>query len=229
VVLIGGVPVKIVARVPVFPGMSKGTPLIVVSERALSDRLRASGRPDPRRSAFTYLWAKGPPEAVQRDLARASVDVYYQTSVDELLRRASVSSVTRVYGYVRAIAVATSLFALLVLVLFLYGRETSQAVAAAMSKRMGVGTASRLGAIVVEVSAQVAVAVTVATVIGVLAAGAVIGRIDPLPDYAPAPGISVDSKSWLGAILLVLFSALIAAAVALKSDRADVRSAFRSG
>ena len=210
VVTIGGkrTEVQVVARVRAFPGMQPAQALLVIPARALTH---------PPTQALAYVWATGPAAKVEAALAHSSLSPSYLTAVAEFSRSPDVQNITRTYGFLRLVALAIVVLSLVALMLYLSGRERAQLVTSAFLRRMGVSQLSQAASVALESSFLVGVATVIGLVAALVTAGAIIGHVDPLAQYAPAPvtrvpwtalivsgiGITVVA-GFLGAILTLL-------------------------
>ena len=97
-------PVRVVARVHVFPGMSEGVPVVVADRSALGATARKTGIFDSLSDPLTYVWAKGPPAAVARALEAPPVEAAFVSSVDAFRKQPDVLAATRAFSYMRLMA-----------------------------------------------------------------------------------------------------------------------------
>jgi hypothetical protein len=88
-------PVRVVGRVHVFPGMSEGVPVVVADRSALLSTARKAGVLDPLSDPPTYVWAKGPPAAAARALEAPPIEATYVSSIDAFRKQPDVLAVTR--------------------------------------------------------------------------------------------------------------------------------------
>lgn len=222
-VTIGGSPsvVEVVARVRAFPGMQPSEPLLVLPFRALAR---------PPAGALTYVWASGPPRLVSAALAGSALAPSYLTALADFSRDPDVANVARTYGFLQVVALAILLLALVGLLLYLSGRERSQLVTSALLRRMGLRQARQALSVALEAAALVAVATFSGLVAALATAGAIVGRVDPLPAYAPAPVAQVPWAVLLGTGLgAIAAAAAVAGLLTLVVRRTDVGEALRAG
>ena len=222
------VPVTVVARVRSFPGMSPGVPLLVVSQRALDAAARRLRVYDPLGAAQTFLWAKGPPQAVSRALARPSTGAYFLSTVDSFRKDPDVVLAGRTFSYMRLIAAAAGLLVCIGLLLYLQARQRSQAVASALAARMGLRRRDEVLSLTLELLAVALVAAVVGGAVALAAASPIVPHLDPLPDDPPGPVLLVP---WLAVGLATLaLAVLVPAAGALTSHiarRTDMSETLR--
>lgn len=220
------VPVQVVARTT-FPGVSTDPALLIASD-AWRRAMSKLGLADPSPSAFGLVWAKGDPGSVQRALARSNLGVVYLTTLDHLRRNPGVVAAERSYRYLRAVGAAAAALSLLALLLYLQARQRGQLIASALLRRMGFSAAADAGALALEAAVIVALACVVGTAVAVAAAHPLVGRVDPLPQYAPAPLPVVPWWTFaVAAGVAVAVAAALAVAAAQLAARSDVSKALR--
>jgi hypothetical protein len=223
------IPVRTVATIAAFPGMTAGQPLLVVSQQQLRRVERAHGIPTELSLPYWLLWAKGPPRAVSAALVRSGeIDPYYLTSVSHTLDSPDVTNVTRTYGFMRAIAIAAGLLALVALLLYLQARQRAQLVSNAFLRRMGMHEPAQALSLAIE-SAGLVLFSTIAGAAGALvAAWPLVPHVDPLPTLPPPAVLHVP---WLLLGVAVLVSVAVAAvagvAATVVAARGKVGEALR--
>lgn len=220
------VPVRVVARTT-FPGVSTRPALLI----AAGDYRRATARlglADPPPSAFGLVWAKGDPRSVQPALARSNLGAVYLTTLDHLRLAPGVVASERSYRYLRVVGAAAAALSLIALLLYLGARQRGQLIATALLRRMGLAAAADAAALALEAAVIVALACAVGAAVAVAAADPLVGRVDALPQYAPAPQLVVPWWTLAaGAAAAVVVAAGLAAAAAQLAARADVSKALR--
>jgi putative ABC transport system permease protein len=139
-------------------------------------------------------------------------------------------AVTWALGALQALALLATGLALVGVLLFVASRQRETQISYALARRMGLRPTQHRAALSGEVLALLAIALLVATLLGVLAAALVAGGIDPLPDLRPAPRTAwpLQALSVLTAILVVAGLAG-AALLQRRADRADVAEVLRRG
>ena len=211
--------VQVVARVRAFPGMRPSQPLLVIPVRALAA---------PPAAAFAYVWATGPARQVKAALSRSSFAPSYLTTVADFSRNPDVQNITRTYGFLRIVSFAIAGLGLVALMLYLSSRQRSQLVTSAFLRRMGVTQAGQAWSVALESIVLVTVAAVVGVAAALVTADAIVGHVDPLPQYSPTPTTSVPwdllVASGLGAIVV---SGLVGAGLALVLRRSDVGEELR--
>jgi predicted lysophospholipase L1 biosynthesis ABC-type transport system permease subunit len=174
------------------------------------------------------VWASGPPRQVEAALTRSSLSPTYLTVLADFSHNPDVQNVTRTYGFLRIVAAAVVLLAFLALILYLSGRERAQLVTSAFLRRMGFSQARQA----LSVALEVGILVLVATVSGLAAAlvtsGAIVGHVDPLAQYSPAPVANIPWTLLVAfAVLAMLVAALAGALLTLAVRRSDIGEALR--
>lgn len=211
--------VDVVATVRVFPGIVADSGVLVVPARALA---AAANGP------FSYVWASGPPDQVQRALGRSSLRPTYLTKVTEISQSADVTTITRTYGLLRVLALAFAVIALAALVLYLNARARSQLVTSEFMRCMGLPDRAQALSVALEATLLVAFATAVGLVSALAASGVIVDRVDPLPQYAPAAATTVPWVTLLGAgVAVVAAAALVAGLVTAAARRGRIGEALR--
>ena len=199
--------------------MQPSQPLLVFPGRAL--------RSPPE--ALNYVWATGPPRQVEAALAHSSLAPSYLTKVADFSRSPDVANITRTYGFLRIVASAIVLLALVAMMLYLSGRERSQLVTSAFLRRMGVSQARQAWSVALESCVLVAVAAAVGLAAAVVTAGAIIGHVDPLSQYSPAPVTEVPWWQLLASGLgVVVVAGLVGSMLTLVVKRTASERTFVS-
>jgi hypothetical protein len=223
----GQLPLHVVATLPAFPGMAASEPLLVVSSARLTKAARSASLGDPLEGASAYVWARGPPRAVERSLARSPLAPLYLTSVDDFLNRDELTIGERAYNFLRVIALGAAVLALVALLLYLRARSRSQLLTAALMSRMGITAPQQAAAAAVEG----AVLIAFASVLGVAAALAtsseLIRRVDPLPDYPPGVVAEVPWTLLAASVVGVVLVAGVLGALAAVTAGGDVEESLR--
>jgi putative ABC transport system permease protein len=228
-ILLGGqrFPIRALASVQAFPFMAQGIPLVITSYRALDDLEARSHLIDPLGVLGTYVWGKGPPREVARALAGLE-PTYPPSTIDGFLHAPDVVLATRTFTFMRVIAVGAGVLALLGLLLYLQARQRSQAIASALTRRMGLTRAAETLSLCLELAGILLFAAVVGGGVALAAAAPVVRRIDPLPDDPPSPIFTLPvGEIVLAAIALGLIALLAAALTSWFARRTDVSEALR--
>ena len=229
-VWIGGVrvPVRIVSRVSAFPGISAGTPMVVVGNRALGQAAAHVHLLDQLEQPQSFVWAKGPPAAVARALAMDPLRASYVTTAESFTADPNVKLAQRMFRYMRVIALAAAVLVLASLLLYLQARQRTQTVGLALAERMGLRGRTYVWSLVLELSAITGLAAAVGGTVALGAGAPIVGHIDPLPDNPPAPTLAVPYPSIAAGVAAVLVFVGAAAVLARwSSRRADIVEALR--
>jgi putative ABC transport system permease protein len=227
--LIGGgqLPLQVIASLHAFPGMAAGQPLIVVPVDRLTRAARAASLADPLEGASAYVWARGPPPAVERALARSALAPLYLTSVDDFLNRDELTIGERAYNFLRVIALGAAGLALVALLLYLRSRSRSQLLTSLLMSRMGIRKLQQAAATAIEGAALIAFASVLGITCALLTASELIKRVDPLPAYPPSVTAQVPWMLLAGSCVLVVALAAAIGAVAAVTAGGDVEEALR--
>jgi putative ABC transport system permease protein len=222
------VPIQVVGRVKVFPGMSEGVPLVITSTDALgaiTARLRLA---NPLGITTTYVWAKGPPAPIEQALAQTSIDPNSLVSVDTYLKNSDFLLATRALSYMRILGFAAAALVLIGLMLYLQARQRSQAIASALARRMGLRRDSEIISLWLELAGIAFFAGAVGATIASAGAEFIVQHLDPLPQYPPAPVFQLPvTMICEGAVVLLLVSLVAAVVTSWVASRTDMSEALR--
>lgn len=221
------IPVDVVGHAAV-PGASAGRPALLVSRPALhriAQRLRIL---DPGPSSTGFVWAKGDPRRVMPVLERSSLGPVYLTGLDHIRNAPPVAAAERSYRYVKLIGMTAVVLALVALLLYLQARHRGQLIASALTRRMGLPLLGDAAALVLEAATVVLFAALAGGVVATATAAPLARHVDSLPQYAPAPVLTVPwSTLGLGLAAAVCAAVVIGAAAVVLASRADVAEALR--
>jgi hypothetical protein len=220
-------PVRVLGRLHAFPGMTTN-PLVVTSRGALARAANARRVFDPLGVEINYVWVKGPPAAAGEALKTSRLDAIFVTTVDTFWRNPDVLLATRTYSYLRVVAIGSALLSLICLMLYLQARQRSQAIASALSRRMGLSRATEVASLFLELAALLLFSFALGAVLAITAALPVARHVDLLPEYAPAPlAVIPELVIWLTLAGLVLVAAATAALTSWSASRMDVGKELR--
>jgi hypothetical protein len=223
----GELPLRVVATLPAFPGMAASEPLLVVPAERLRNAAKAASLGDPLEGASAYVWARGPPPAVERALARSRLAPLYLTSVDDFLNRDELTIGERAYNFLRVIALGAAGLTLVALFLYLRSRSRSQLLTSTLMSRMGIRARTQAAAAAVEAVALIAFASVLGIASAIVTASQLISRVDPLPAYPPGVTAQVPwTLLSVSCALVIVFAGAVGALAALTA-RGNVEEALR--
>jgi putative ABC transport system permease protein len=227
--LIGGgqIPLRVVATLPAFPGMAANEPLLVVPVTRLTRAARTASLGNPLDGASAYVWARGPPPAVERALARSSLAPLYLTSVDDFLNRDDLTIGERAYTFLRVIALGAAVLTLVALLLYLRARSRSQLLTSVLMSRMGILRSQQAAAAAVEGGALIAFASILGIVSALATTASLISRVDPLPAYPPGVATQVPWLLLAASCAAIVLVAGALGAIAAVTAGGDVEEALR--
>jgi putative ABC transport system permease protein len=221
-------PIRVVSRVSSFPGMSVGVPLVVVARGSLDTATRRAHLLNPLGVTQTYVWAKGPPKEVARALEAPPIQASFVTTANEFRNDPDVLLATRTFTYLRLIAAAAGMLVFIGLLLYLQTRQRSQAVASALTARMGLRRSAETLSLAVELATIASFAAVLGALVALLTALPIIGHVDPLPESPPVPAPVIPVAAIVLAAVGLLLVAFVAGAVtSWLSRRADTSEALR--
>jgi len=207
----------------------QGDTLLVVSAARLNEAATRLHLLDPPLGESTAtLWARGPSRPVEQAIERTFPGADFLSSADDVLRSPDVRETIRAYTFLRAIAAAAAVLALVALLLYLQTRQRAQVVGFALGRRMGLRPVDELLALAIEVAAMLLFAVIVGAIVAVAASRPLVHHVDPLPQLPTTPSLIVP---WLAVgvttAALALVSIVLAGTALLSSAREDVGENLR--
>ncbi len=223
----GALPLNVVATLPAFPGMAASEPLLVVPFDRLTRAAQRASLGDPLDGASAYVWARGPPRAVERALARSALAPLYLTSVDDFLNRDELTIGERAYTFLRVIALGAAVLALVALLLYLRARSRSQLLTSELMSRMGIGGAQQAAAVALEGAMLIAFASVLGIASALATSSWLIRRVDPLPNYPPGVAAQVPWTLLVASGAGVVLVAAVLGALAALTAGGDVEEALR--
>ncbi len=221
------IPVDVVGHAAV-PGASAGRPALLVSRPALHRIARQLRLLDPAPGATGFVWAKGDPRRIMPVLERSSLAPVYLTGLDHIRNSPPVAAAERSYRYVKVIGTAAAVLALVAILLYLQARHRAQLIASALTRRMGLPLAGDAAALVLEAAAVVLFAALVGGAVATATAAPLARHVDSLPQYAPAPVLTVPwSTLGAGLAAAVCAAIVIGAAAVVLASRSNAAEALR--
>jgi putative ABC transport system permease protein len=178
------VPVEVVERVDAFPGLISLRPMVVVDERALSERLAGA---NPFVHGWAELWAPVDRRTVEQALARAEIPVYQIVTAEEVEDIPAIAATVETFVIVNVLGTIAAVLTLVSMLLYLRARQRSQTVAFALSARMGMSRAQRRGALALELGLMIGIGFAVGMVLAIVVARVAVPFLDPFETIPPAP------------------------------------------
>ena len=176
----------------------------------------------------TYIWANGASAEVTRALGAAASRGVVHLDDRRFPQGPDVVLAKRTFAYMRLIALAAGLLVLIGLVLYLQSRQRAQAIASALAARMGLTRRAEIAALALELGVIALFAGLVGGVVAILSAAPIVGHVDPLTNYPPAPTLAAPLGA-VAASAVALFVVAIAAGtlVSVAARRTDMSEALR--
>ena len=218
--------VTAVATARAFPGMtSTDRNLLVVSSAGFD---AAAGRKRDQASWRTELWARGDPGAALAALRRAGQAPVAVTTAAGQMRTAVFVAQAWTFRLLSALGVLAGMVALVGLVLYAQARQRGRVIAYALTRRMGLSRAAHRRSVLWELAGLLGFAFLLGAGLAVVAAAAVLPRLDPMPELPPGLGLELPGLV-LGATLACVLLAALAGAVLVQraADRAKVAEVMR--
>ena len=202
-------------------------PLVVMSKDSLDQALGVIGQSfDP---PDEQLWIEGDPEEIDAALQRETVFTYGSNSTEIVLDTPSLQSLRWTLGLLSGLGLAAGVISLVGLLLYLQARHKERVVAAALTRRMGLGRPEEGGAWMVEIAGAMLVAFAAAVGAGLAGSLATHERLDLRPTLSPEPILVVPlALLALMAVLLVVASGGFVWLLRRQSERANVAEALRT-
>ena len=201
------VPIRVIARVKSFPGMTAGTPLVVVSRKRV-ECVRSEGQAlrSARRAADVHLGQGAAGRACAPHSRRRRSAPYYVTTVDAFRQDPDVLLATKTFSYMRLIALAAGVLVLRRAASLPPGQAADAGGRLGDGRSDGARARARRSARWRSSSAAIAlVAALVGGIVAIAAAGPITRHIDPLPTDAPPPSLVIPVGAIVGsAIALVV-------------------------
>lgn len=218
-------PVTVVGRGAVFPGMRRlRSPTLVVERDTLA-------RVDHYADRDEEVWTTTPQlPALARTLAAAGVTVDRQKTPDKFLDVTDLVPLTWSFSYLQALAALTGLVGVAGLLLHLGTRQRAATVAYPMLRRMGLSRPRHLRSLVDELLVLLATAASVGGALGLAAAVSVHGLLDLDPDFPPPALLRIPPVPVVAlAAAVVGLTALAALVTQWTADRIPAADALRVG
>jgi putative ABC transport system permease protein len=230
----GGVeiPFRVVGRAESFPGKFLDRTLIVVNSATVEEPVEAAGGLNPLTTtgAISNLWIKGDPDAIERSLGNLGFPPDEALAARDVLRQPAFVSVSRTFGFLKALGVGAALLVVVGTVLYIQSRQRGRAVAYALARRMGLAPRSHLGALVLELGTMLGLSLVLGLLLGALSSAFVFGRIDLLPAIPPRALLRIPLGVTLPLGIVLAVVTLGGAWRAHRSaEKADIAGALRSG
>ena len=218
--------VTAVATARAFPGMtSTDRSLLVVSSAGFD---AAAGRKRDQASWRTELWARGDPGAALAALRRAGQAPVAVTTAAGQMRTAAFVAQAWTFRLLSALGVLAGMVALVGLVLYAQARQRGRVIAYALTRRMGLSRAAHRRSVLWELAGLLGFAFLLGAGLAVVAAAAVLPRLDPMPELPPSLGLELPGLVLAGTLACVLLAALVGAVLVQRAaDRAKVAEVMR--
>ena len=218
--------VTVVATARAFPGMtSSDRSLLVVSSAGFD---AAAGRKRDQASWRTELWARGDPGAALAALRRAGQAPAAVTTAAGQMRTAAFVAQAWTFRLLSALGVLAGMVALVGLVLYAQARQRGRVIAYALTRRMGLSRAAHRRSVLWELAGLLGFAFLLGAGLAVVAAAAVLPRLDPMPELPPSLGLELPGPVLAGTLGCVLLAALAGAVLVQRAaDRAKVAEVMR--
>jgi len=218
--------VTVVATARAFPGMTLSDRSLLVVSSAGFDA--AVGRKRDQASWRTELWARGDPGAALAALRRAGQAPAAVTTAAGQMRTAAFVAQAWTFRLLSALGVLAGMVALVGLVLYAQARQRGRVIAYALTRRMGLSRGAHRRSVLWELAGLLGFAFLLGAGLAVVAAAAVLPRLDPMPELPPSLGLELPGLVLAGTLGCVLLAALAGAVLVQRAaDRAKVAEVMR--
>lgn len=219
------IPITIVGRQAVFPGMRQlRSPALVMERDALAKVDNFADREEEVWTTTQQL-----PALAQR-LAAADVQVDRQKTPERFLDVTDLVPLTWSFSYLQALAALTGLVGVAGLLLHLGARQRAATVAYPMLRRMGLSRPRHFRSLVDELLVLLGAAASVGGALGLAAAVSVHRLLDLDPDFPPPTLLRIPPLLVVALVAAVLgLTALAALVTQHTADRIPAAEALRIG
>jgi putative ABC transport system permease protein len=169
-------PLNPATRLPSFPRVGAAGYVVPRDRVAAVDRV-----------GTWHLWSTKSPADLTKSLQEAGIDYRDVQERSKAIAGLPFLTIGWTFGFVTAIGGVLAIVAAIALLLAIEVRRRQNAVAGALSTRMGLTPASLLSSHLMELGAVAAFAVVVGSAASAVSAGVAVPRLDPLPRLTPTP------------------------------------------
>jgi putative ABC transport system permease protein len=214
-------PLDVVARSAVFPGLRNGArPMVVVDRTALShvdtnaDRLNQVWTSDAQLDE-AVLWIKA-----------AGYNVLTEITSDVVIGTTGLLPVTWILGYLRALAILIGVVAIAGLVFALAARTRRRTVSYVLSRRMGMTKLTHLRSLLVELAIVVGFGWLLGSGAGAAAFGVIFRSLDVYPSLPPPAAYGLPAGTLVATAVVtaavVVLASLATHALAERANPAEI-------
>jgi putative ABC transport system permease protein len=203
------VPIHVVGRDDVFPGLRNGAfPMIVLDRAALHGV-------DPMTDRANQVWTSDADVArVHAMVAEDGYTVLGELSPQLLITETGLLPVTWIFGYLRALAFLIGGVAAAGLVFALAARVRQRTVAYVFTRRMGMSQWTHIRSLLTELCLVVGTGWAAGAVAGAIGFGVIVPALDVYPQLPPGAVFSLPASIFLGTGITVAVTAIVAAVTA---------------
>jgi putative ABC transport system permease protein len=203
------IPVHVIARDDVFPGLPGSTQPMLVLDRGSLAHI------DPAVDRGNEVWTSAAQvDAVSRVIARDGYTVLTQFAAQVRVTNSGLLPVTWIFGYLRALAVLIGAVAIAGTVFALSARTRRRAVAYVMSRRMGLTKRAHLRSLLIELGLVVGLGWLLGTAAGLGGYLLLLGSLDVAPQLPPGALFDLPMAT------LLLTAAAVAALITIAAGGA---------
>ncbi|HJQ41486.1 MAG TPA: ABC transporter permease [Jatrophihabitantaceae bacterium] len=210
------IPLDVVSRQAVFPGLRVGAfPMVVVDRTALDDVAITSDRNN-------QVWTSERDNIPVRNvLDKLGYNVLDELTPDILINTTGLLPLTWIFSYLRALAIMIGLVAIVGLVFALAARTRRRTVSYVLSRRMGLTRAAHLRSLVFELVLIVGLGYAAGVGVGSAAFRLILDSLDMYPSLPPPASFQAPTSTW--ALTAAVWAAVVigaTVAVQILADRA---------
>ncbi|MDT4936339.1 MAG: putative transport system permease protein [Pseudonocardiales bacterium] len=217
------IPLDVVARSAVFPGLKVGAyPMIVVDRSALDNV-------DPNADRNNQVWTTNADNIPVRNvIGQAGYEVLDELTPTVLINSTGLLPMTWIFSYLRALAVMIGLVAIVGLVFALAARTRRRTVSYVLSRRMGLTRAAHVRSLILELTLVVGLGYAAGVGVGSAAFRLILNSLDIYPAFPPPASFEAPTSTW--ALTAAVWVAVIlgaSIAVQILADRAKPAEILR--
>ena len=217
------IPLDVVKRMPVFPGLRAGAFPMVVVDRTALDKV------DPIFDRNNQIWTSEADNVPVRNvLDRLGYNVLDELSPQIVINTTGLLPLTWIFSYLRALAIMIGLVAIVGLVFSLAARTRRRTVSYVLSRRMGLTRAAHVRSLALELVLVVGLGYLAGVGVGSAAFRLILDSLDMYPSLPPPASFEAPTSTWaLTAAVWVAVIIAATAAVQVLADRAKPAEILR--
>jgi putative ABC transport system permease protein len=195
-------PLDVVGRADAFPGMTSGTPLLVVNRAWLHSNPTA-GQLVLNAGTSEELWVRGDADRARAALNGLRYPPYLILAADQVKEIPSLAAMLDTFVVLDILGAGAALLAIAGTLMYLQARQRGHLVSYALSLRMGMTARTNERSLRRELAAMLGSSLLIGAILAVISGVVVAPLIDPLPTVPPRPLLVVPWVPFALAVALV--------------------------